>query len=132
MDFPYPFAALGTGLAILIYVWTGLVVGKARKQHGVDYPNTTGNDAFNRVWRAHANTLEALPQFLPSLWLFAIIVSDQWAGILALVWAVGRILYVRGYTVAADKRGTGFMIALAATAVALFGSLGVVIWQLLA
>lgn len=132
MDFAYPFAALGTGLAILIYVWTGLVVGKARKAHGVDYPNTIGNDAFNRVWRAHANTLEALPQFLPSLWLFAVIISDMWAGILTLVWAVGRILYVQGYTVAADKRGTGFMIALAATAIALLGSMGTVLWQLLA
>jgi glutathione S-transferase len=132
LDFAYPFAALGTGLAILIYVWTGLVVGKARKAHGVDYPNTIGNDAFNRVWRAHANTLEALPQFLPSLWLFAVIISDMWAGILTLVWAVGRILYVQGYTVAADKRGTGFMIALAATAIALLGSMGTVLWQLLA
>lgn len=132
MDFAYPFAALGTGLAILVYVWTGLVVGKARKAHGVDYPNTIGNDAFNRVWRAHANTLEALPQFLPSLWLFAVIISDMWAGILTLVWAVGRILYVQGYTVAADKRGTGFMIALAATAIALLGSMGTVLWQLLA
>jgi glutathione S-transferase len=131
MDFAYPFAALGTGLAILIYVWTGLVVGKARKAHGVDYPDTVGNDAFNRVWRAHQNTLEALPQFLPSLWLFALIVSDLWAGVLALVWAVGRILYVQGYAVAANKRSTGFMIALLATAIALFGSLGVVIWQLL-
>jgi glutathione S-transferase len=98
----------------------------------VDYPNTIGNDAFNRVWRAHANTLEALPQFLPSLWLFAVIISDMWAGILTLVWAVGRILYVQGYTVAADKRGTGFMIALAATAIALLGSMGTVLWQLLA
>jgi glutathione S-transferase len=132
LDFAYPFAALGTGLAILIYVWTGLVVGKARKAHGVDYPNTIGNDAFNRIWRAHANTLEALPQFLPSLWLFAVIISDMWAGILTLVWAVGRILYVQGYTVAADKRGTGFMIALAATAIALLGSMGTVLWQLLA
>jgi len=131
MDFAYPFAALGTGLAILLYVWTGLVVGKARKAHGVDYPDTVGNDAFNRVWRAHANTLEALPQFLPSLWLFALIVSDLWAGVLALVWAVGRILYVQGYAAAADKRGTGFLIALAATAIALFGSLGVIIWQII-
>jgi glutathione S-transferase len=130
MDFAYPFAALGTGLVILLYIWTGLTVGKARKLHGVDYPNTSGNDAFNRVWRAHANTLEALPQFLPSLWLFAVIVSDLWAGVLALVWAVGRILYVRGYAQAADKRGTGFMIALLATAIALFGSLGVVLYQL--
>jgi glutathione S-transferase len=132
MDFAYPFAALGTGLVILLYIWTGLTVGKARKTHGVDYPNTTGPDAFNRVWRAHQNTLEALPQFLPSLWLFAVIISDQWAGVLALVWAVGRILYVKGYAVAADKRGTGFMISLLATAVALLGSLGMVFWQLLA
>jgi glutathione S-transferase len=131
MDFAYPFAALGTGLVILLYVWTGLIVGKARKAHGVDYPNTVGNDAFNRVWRAHQNTLEALPQFLPSLWMFAVIVSDLWAGILALVWAVGRIIYLQGYAVAADKRGTGFMISLAATAIALFGSMGVVIYQLL-
>ncbi len=131
MDFAYPFAALGTGLVILVYVWTGLTVGKARKVHGVNYPDTHGPDAFNRVWRAHANTLEALPQFLPSLWLFAIIVSDLYAGGLALLWTVGRILYVRGYAVAADKRGTGFMISLLATAIALFGALGVVIGQLL-
>jgi len=131
MDFAYPYAALGTGLVILLYIWTGLVVGKARKQHGVDYPNTVGNDAFNRVWRAHANTLEALPQFLPSLWLFAVIVSDMWAGILALLWAVGRVMYVQGYAIAPEKRSTGFGIALLATAVALFGSLGVIITQLL-
>lgn len=131
MDFAYPYAALGTGLVILLYIWTGLVVGKARKQHGVDYPNTVGNDAFNRVWRAHANTLEALPQFLPSLWLFAVIVSDMWAGILALLWAVGRVMYVQGYAIAPEKRSTGFGIALLATAVALLGSLGVIITQLL-
>jgi glutathione S-transferase len=131
MDFPYPFAALATGLVILVYVWTGLTVGKARKAHGVDYPDTVGNDAFNRVWRAHQNTLEALPQFIPSLWLFAVIVSDAWAGTLALLWAVGRILYVKGYAEAAEKRSTGFFISLVATATALFGALGVVIHQLL-
>ena len=130
MDFAYPYAALGTGLVILLYIWTGLVVGKARKEHGVDYPNTSGNDAFNRVWRAHANTLEALPMFIPSMWLFAVIVSDMWAGILAIIWAIGRILYLKGYTVAAEKRSTGFGIAFLATAIALFGSLGVVMYQL--
>lgn len=131
MDFPYPFAALATGLVILVYVWTGLVVGRARKAHGVDYPNTQGPDAFNRIWRAHQNTLEALPQFIPALWLFALIVSDAWAGVLALLWTLGRILYVRGYAVAPDRRGTGFMISLLATAIALFGALGVVVAQLL-
>ena len=131
MDFAYPFAALATGLIILLYIWTGIVVGKARKPHGVDYPDTSGPAALNRIWRAHQNTLEALPQILPSLWLFAIIVSDMWAGILGIVWTIGRILYVRGYAEAAEKRGTGFLISLLATAVALFGALGAVIAQLL-
>lgn len=130
MDYPYPFAALATGLAILIYVWTGALVGPARKKHGVDYPNTVGNDDFNRVWRAHQNTLEQLTIFLPSLWLFATIVSDTWAGALGLLWALGRILYVRGYVAAAPKRAPGFMVALIATAIALFGALGTVLWQL--
>ena len=131
MDFPYPFATLATGLVILIYNWTSMEVGKARKLHGVDYPNTHGPDAFNRIWRAHQNTLEALPQFLPALWLFAVIVSDIWAGVLALVWAVGRVLYLKGYAVAPAKRSTGFSIAMLANAIALFGAMGVVIWQLI-
>ena len=123
MDFPYPFAALSTGLAILIYVWTGFVVGKARKLHGVDHPDTIGPDAFNRAWRAHQNTLEQLVIFLPSLWLFAVVVNDRWAALLTFVWSVGRILYVRGYMIAAPKRQAGFMIAILATAVLLFGSM---------
>ena len=131
MHFAYPYAALVTGLAILLYIWTGVVVGKARKAHGVDYPNTHGSDDFNRVWRAHQNTLEQLVIFLPSLWLFAVIVNDCWAGIVGVIWALGRILYVRGYVAAAPKRAPGFMIAILATAVALFWSLGAVVWQLL-
>ena len=32
MDFAYPYAALATGLAILIYTWTGAIIGPARKK----------------------------------------------------------------------------------------------------
>lgn len=132
MDFSHPFAALATGLAILIYIWTGALVGPARKKHGVDYPNTQGPDDFNRVWRAHQNTLEQLVVFLPSLWLFSLIVSDMWAGVLGAVWGLARVLYVRGYVVAAPKRGLGFLIAFLCTAALLLGALGVLIAQLLA
>ncbi len=130
-SFPYPFAVLATALALFVYVWTGAVVGKARKAHGVNYPDTSGPDAFNRIWRAHQNTLEQLPLFLPSLWLFALIVSDLWAGALGLVWSIGRVIYVKGYARAAEKRETGFVIAILATAVLLFGALGTTIWQML-
>ena len=53
------------------------------------------------------NTLEWMPIFLPSLWLFAIYISDGIAAALGLVWIVGRILYMTGYSQAAEKRGTG-------------------------
>ncbi len=130
MDFPYPHAAFATCLAILVYVWTGFVIGKARKVHGVNYPDTTGPDAFNRVWRAHQNTLEQIVIFLPSLWLFATAVNEFWSGVLGLVWAIGRILYVRGYAIAPEKRSTGFMIAILSTAVLLFGAVGKIAWNL--
>ncbi len=131
MDFAYPYAALGTVLVILVYIWTGMMVTRARKVHGVIHPDTAGAPAFNRIWRAHMNTLEALPQFLPAMWLFALVISDCWAGLLALLWAVGRVLYVRGYAVEAGKRSFGFGVSLLATAVGLFGAAGVIVAQLL-
>jgi glutathione S-transferase len=56
------------------------------------------------------NTLEWMPIFLPSLWLFAIYISDPIAAGLGLVWIAGRILYMTGYSQAANKRGRGFGI----------------------
>ena len=54
------------------------------------------------------NTLEWLPIFLPSLWLFAIYISDPIAAAVGVVWIAGRILYMTGYSQAAEKRGHGF------------------------
>lgn len=132
MDFPYPFAALATGLAILVYLWTGGVVGPARRKYGVEHPATTGPDAFNRIFRAHQNTLEQIVIFLPSLWLFALVVSDGWAAVLGMVWSAGRVWYVLGYAAAAHRRTPGFAVGILATAIALFGALGVIVGQLLA
>ena len=56
------------------------------------------------------NTLEWMPIFLPSLWLFAIYNSDAIAALVGLVWIVGRVLYMTGYSQAAEKRGPGFFI----------------------
>jgi glutathione S-transferase len=76
------------------------------------------------------NTLEWLPIFLPSLWLFAIYVSDLWAALCGLVWIAGRIAYMIGYEQAAAKRGPGFLIQSLSCAVLLFGSLGAVAWRI--
>jgi glutathione S-transferase len=127
----YPLTALATLGMVGVYVWTMVLIGPARRKHGVKAPATTGPDDFNRVYRAHVNTLEQLVMMLPVLWVFASVVGDRWAALLGLVWIIGRIVYVLGYTSAANKRGTGFMIGLAALAVGLFGSAGTILWNLL-
>jgi glutathione S-transferase len=128
----YPHTTLATVLALLIYVWTGMVVGKARKAHGVPVPRTDGPEAFQRVWRAHMNTLEQIVLFLPLLWLFAITVSDVWAALTGLAWSLGRVLYVNGYAKAAEKRSLGFGIGMAAALVCLIGTVFVAVRQILA
>ena len=102
----------------------------ARKTYGVKLPATTGHVDFERVQRVHVNTLEWLPIFLPSLWLFAIYVGDRSAAILGLIWIVGRILYLIGYTKAVEQRGPGFAIQGLVCIVLWGGSLGTIIWRI--
>ena len=100
--------ALVTCLAILMYFLISFQVGKARATYGVKAPAISGNPDFERIFRVQMNTLEWMPIFLPALWLFAIYISDAIAAALGVVWIVGRILYMIGYTKAANKRGPGF------------------------
>jgi glutathione S-transferase len=118
----YRLTALATIAMVVTYLWAGIRVAGARRRHGVKAPATTGPDEFNRVFRAQQNTLEQMAAMLPALWVFAYAVGDRWAALVALVWIVGRIVYVSGYAAAADKRGTGFMISFAALAVACVGA----------
>ena len=126
----YHFTALVTCLALLFYLLTGIAVSKARVKFGVKVPATTGNADFERVFRVQMNTLEWMPFFLPSLWLFAIYISDAGAAALGLVWIAGRILYLIGYSEAAAKRGRGFAIQAGAAIVLWIGALGAIVWRL--
>jgi glutathione S-transferase len=124
------FTALVTCLATLFYFFTSLKVGKARQTFGVKAPATTGHPEFELLFRVQMNTLEWMPIFLPSLWLFAIYISDPIAAGLGLVWIVGRILYLTGYSQAPEKRGPGFAIQALANAALLLGTLGAIVWRL--
>ena len=104
----YHFTALVTCLAILFYFFTSIQVSKARKAFGIKLPAISGNADFERVFRVQMNTLEWMPIFLPSLWLFAIYISDAYAAALGLVWIVGRILYMIGYSQSVARRGCPF------------------------
>jgi glutathione S-transferase len=126
----YHFTAVVTCLAILFYVYTMIRVSKARTAYGVKVPATSGNPDFERVFRVQMNTLEWMPIFLPSLWLFAVYISDWGAAALGLVWIAGRILYMTGYERAAEKRGSGFAVQALANSVLLFGALGAIVWRL--
>ncbi len=122
--------AIVTLLAVLTYLWMGLQVGGARRKSGISAPAMTGDPLLERTIRAHYNTLEAMPIFLPALWIFAMVWNDTVAAGLGLVWIVGRVIYARGYAEAAEKRETGFMIQILATAVLVFGALGKLVWNL--
>jgi glutathione S-transferase len=127
----YHFTALVTCLAILFYFFTSIRVARARAAFGIKAPTISGNSDFERVFRVQMNTLEWMPIFLPSLWLFAIYNSDAIAALVGLVWIVGRVLYMTGYSQAAEKRGPGFFIQSSACGVLLLGALGAILWRLI-
>src|SRR6202011_4586292 len=115
--------ALVTCLTILFYFFTSIQVSKARAAFGIKVPAISGNPDFERVFRVQMNTLEWMPIFLPSLWLFAIYISDPIAAALGIVWVAGRILYLIDYPEAAAKRGRGFGIQALACGVLWIGAL---------
>ncbi len=127
---PHYEVAIVTLLALLVYFWMGLLVGGARRKTGIAAPTMTGDPLLERSVRVQANTLEWLPIFLPSLWLFAVYWDDRIAAIAGLVWIVGRILYALGYVADPGKREAGFLIQTLAVAVLLFGALGRIVWAM--
>jgi glutathione S-transferase len=126
----YNYTALVTCLAVLFYFVTSARVARARIKYSVKLPAIAGNEDFERVFRVQMNTLEWLPIFLPSLWLFAIYHSDAIAAIVGVVWIIGRIVYMIGYTQSVPRRSPGFFIQALATAVLLFGSIVAIVWRM--
>jgi glutathione S-transferase len=126
----YHLTALVTCLAILFYLFTGIQVSRARVAFGIKVPATSGHPDFERVFRVQMNTLEWMPIFLPSLWLFAIYIGDSYAALLGLVWIAGRVLYLTGYSQAAAKRGPGFVIQALAGVLLWAGALGAIVWRI--
>ena len=70
----------------------------------------------------------AISQMIGSL-RFAIYISDPIAAIVGLVWIVGRILYMTGYSQAAEKRRRGFGIQATAAITLWVGAVFGIIWH---
>lgn len=126
----YHLTALVTLLAIAFYFFTAINVSRSRTKTGVKVPAMSGHPDFERAFRIQMNTLEWMPIFLPSLWLFAIYISDTVAAGIGAVWIIGRIVYFIGYSNAAAKRGPGFAIQGTATMALWAGALGAILLRL--
>ena len=109
-----------------------LSVARTHKKTGILAPMMTGDPLLERASRAHSNTIEWLPIFLPSMWLFAIYWSAPWAAALGLLWMAGRMAYFIGYLSAPLKRYPGFFLQSTAAFVLLFGALGRIIYLMVA
>jgi glutathione S-transferase len=125
------YTALVTLLAIALYFSTGIMVARARRTFGVDVPATSGHADFERVFRVQQNTLEWMPIFLPSLWLFAFAVGDVWAAAGGVVWIIGRLVYIAGYSDASERRHAGFFIQMIACAVLWCGAAVAVVLRMM-
>lgn len=126
----YVWTCLITLLAIVVYFIASMGVGRARYTYKIAAPATTGHDAFERHFRVQMNTLEWMPIFLPSLWIFASYWGDALAAGIGAVWVVARVLYMNGYVRDAKSRGAGFALQALAALVLLIGALAGVVLQL--
>ncbi|QIG96699.1 MULTISPECIES: MAPEG family protein [unclassified Bradyrhizobium] len=127
----YHYTAIVTCLAVAFYFFTSIEVARARVAYGVKLPAISGHPDFERIFRIQMNTLEWMPIFLPSLWLFAIYVSDAAAAAIGALWVIGRIVYFTGYREAVAKRSRGFGIQATACIVLWVGAIGGAVWRLI-
>jgi glutathione S-transferase len=119
---PY-YTPIVTLLAVAFYFFLATQVAVAHLRFNVRLPATAGNPDFERVFRAHVNTLEWMPTFLVPLWLCAIYLNDVAAAALGLVWIGGRVLYFIGYTKAVERRLPGFFVQSAACLLLFIGAI---------
>jgi len=110
-------------LAILQFVVLGMMVGMARGRFGIHAPATTGHPTFERLFRAHANSLEMLIAFIPGVWLYGWWVSQTWAAGLGLLFVVARILYTIQYVRDPKTRQLGAGLSFIVVLVLIVGDL---------
>lgn len=136
MQDQHALVAIVTCLSLLVVIWMMMRVGGARGRTGIDAPAMTGHPDLERHVRVHLNTLESLPVYLTSLWLFTLVnptvpFNDLIAAGLGLVWIVGRLMYAMGYVKDPGARSMGFLVQGLAIVVLLLGALGKAIWVLI-
>jgi glutathione S-transferase len=102
------YVELITVLALLQFLYFGILVSRARTRYGVKAPAVSGDATFERYYRVQVNTLELLVIFLPAMWMATSHIAPLWIAALGAAYLVGRFLYLSGYVEAPEKRSLGF------------------------
>ena len=101
-----------TIFALLVYLGVTANVARARAKYKVRAPAVTGNEYFERAYRVQMNTLEQMVFFLPSMWLYALLLNDKGAALGGVIWIIGRVIYAVAYSRNPPSRGLGYLISL--------------------
>lgn len=124
----YYWVAVVTLVTGVVIFGMALTVSRTHSKTGILAPMMTGDPVLERTIRAHANTLEWLPIFFASMWLFAIYWNASWAAAIGAIWLIGRIVYFVGYRSGPDKRFPGFFIQSLAHFALMLGALGRILY----
>jgi glutathione S-transferase len=100
-----------------------MLVGRARGRYGILAPAVSGNEAFERYFRVHQNSIEQLVLFIPAVWLFGIYVGPRSAAIIGAVYLLARLIYAVGYIADPKKRGPGAGLTFVSVAILTLGAL---------
>jgi len=110
-------------LALIQYLYFGMLVGQARGRSGLQAPAVTGDEQFERYFRAHYNTIEQLIVFIPGLYATGFYVGPIYAVAAGVLFLVGRALYFRTYVKDPGTRGPGMLLTFLANVVLVFAGL---------
>ena len=110
-------------LALMQTFFFAIQVGKARMKHGVNAPDISGHDEFDRMFRVHQNTTEQLVLFIPALWIFGHFAHELAGAGIGLVYLIGRFIYRGAYLNDPSSRSMGFGLGAAALAILMLGGL---------
>ena len=106
-------------LAVIQFLYFGFAVGRARGRHGVTAPASSGDETFERFFRAHQNTMEQLVIFIPAILAAGYYLHALIAVAIGVVFLIGRAVYFRAYVSDPEKRGAGMIITMLANVVLL-------------